>query len=329
MIDKLHSIADSFAGKRVLVIGDVMIDEYIWGSVSRVSPEAPVPVVLEKKRERRPGGALNVVSNLLALKARPLLAGITGMDSGGEFIKRYLEENGIDQAGLTVTGDRPTTVKTRIIGNSQQIVRLDSENTKQIDDTAAGRILKYIDDNADNISGIIISDYNKGVINEKIQERVKSLHRKKGLYVSADPQIKHYRLYNDLSLITPNHHEAGAFVGIMIEDDKSLHETAGRIMKEINPELLLITLGEKGMMLYGRDKKFTHVPTIAKRVYDVTGAGDTVITVFTLAMICGASPVESAVLSNIAAGHVVGELGATAITLETLKERIKPEYIPI
>ena len=329
MIDKLHSIADSFREKRILVIGDVMIDEYIWGSVSRVSPEAPVPIVVEKKRERRPGGAFNVINNLLTLKTKPFVAGVTGKDSDGEFVKKYLEQNGVDSKGLIITSDRSTTIKTRIIGNNQQIVRLDSENTKQIDDITTGKILKYIDDIADDISGIIISDYNKGVINEKIQQKAKSLHAEKGIYVSVDPQIKNYRLYNELSLITPNHHEAGAFVGVLIEDEKSLHETAGRIMDDINPELLLITLGEKGMMLYGRDRKFIHVPTVAKHVFDVSGAGDTVIAVFTLSMICGASPVESAVLSNIAAGYVVGEPGTAAIPLEILKDRIKPEYILI
>ena len=329
MIEKLRSIVDSIPDKRILVIGDLMIDEYIWGSVSRVSPEAPVPIVVEKKKERRPGGAFNVINNLLTLKTKPFVAGVTGKDSDGEFIKNYLEQNGIDSGGLIETSDRPTTIKKRILGNNQQIVRLDSENTKQIDDNATEKILKYIDDVADSISGIIISDYNKGVINEKIQNKVKALHRQKGIYVSVDPQIKNYRLYSDMSLITPNHHEAGAFVGLLIEDDKSLHKTAGRIMDEINPELLLITLGEKGMMLYGRDRKSIHVPTVARHVYDVSGAGDTVIAVFTLSMICGASPVESAVLSNIAAGYVVGEIGTTAIPHEILKNSIKPEYILI
>ncbi|MCU0820877.1 MAG: PfkB family carbohydrate kinase [Spirochaetes bacterium] len=328
MIEKLFSIAGSFPEKRILVIGDIMVDEYIWGSVSRVSPEAPVPVVQEKKREIRPGGAFNVVNNLVALSTRPLVAGAIGNDECGSFILEYLRRNGIDAGGIVEFQDRPTTKKTRIVGNNQQIVRLDLESTKQIEESATEKIIKYIDNNAGIISGIIISDYNKGVINKKIQEKVKMIQRL-GIFVAVDPQIKHYRMYNDLSLITPNHHEAGSFVGTLIDDDRSLHETAGKIMDDINPELLLITLGERGMMLYGRDRKFTHVPTIARHVYDVSGAGDTVICVFTLAMICGAKPVEAAVLSNIAAGYVVGEVGTAVIPHSILMDRIRPEYIPI
>ncbi len=327
MIDKLNSIVDSFPQKPVLVVGDVMVDEYIWGGVSRVSPEAPVPIVRENKRERRPGGALNVVCNLLSLKASPLVTGVVGKDDVSHYIKKYLKQNGIDDSGIIDVPSRPTTLKTRIIGNSQQIVRLDAENSDIIDNTVTDKILTYIEKKSDDISGIIISDYNKGLINGKILQKVNDLRNDKGIFVAVDPEIRHYRYYKDVSLITPNHKEAGSFVGIRIEDDKSLHDTANRILKEINPELLLITLGEDGMMLCNNDGKVTHVPTIAKHVYDVTGAGDTVISVFTLAMICGATPHESAVLSNAAAGYVVGEAGTTAIPFDVLKSRITKEFI--
>lgn len=329
MIEKLNSIVDSFMDKKILVIGDLMIDEYIWGSVSRVSPEAPVPVVLEKKRERRPGGALNVVSNLLSLGAKPLIAGIIGDDAGGDYIKEYLKKNKIEAGGMATASARPTTVKTRVIGNNQQIVRLDAETAGSTGKAETESIIRYIESKTSVISAIIISDYNKGMINEPILQSVKKLSAEKNIFTSVDPQVKHYRLYNDLSLITPNHHEAGAFTGISIDDEDSLHKAAKKIMDEINPGLLLVTLGENGMMLYEKNAGFTHVPTIARHVYDVTGAGDTVITVFTMAMACGASPEEAAVLSNIAAGYVVGEVGTTAIPFNILKERLKPEFIPL
>ncbi len=329
MIDKLKSIVDTFPEKRVLVLGDVMVDEYIWGNVDRISPEAPVPVVLEKNREKRPGGALNVINNLIALGTSPLIAGVTGRDRGGKYIREYLQANKIDTNGIIEIPEKPTTSKTRIIGNSQQIMRLDTESSEEISDRAITELLEYIDTCSDEISGIIVSDYNKGLINAKILNMVRKLKNEKKIFVAVDPEVRHYKLYSGISLITPNHNEAGACAGIPIDDKTTLDKVAKKIIDEINPDLLLVTLGENGMMLCKSDGSFTRVPTVARHVFDVTGAGDTVIAVFTLAMICGAEPVESAVLSNIAAGYVVGEIGSTVIPFEILKEQILPEYIPL
>lgn len=303
-----------------------MVDEYIWGSVSRISPEAPVPVVLEKDREHRPGGALNVINNLIALQATPYITGIIGTDEGGRFVSNFLEENDIDIDGIIKVPEISTTQKTRIIGNSQQIVRLDFERSDPIEANFTEEMLDYIDSKMEYIDGIIISDYNKGVINSNVLKKLQDL-RYKGFFIAIDPHVRQFKNYFGMSLVTPNHHEAGEGIGIKIVDEESLRKVSKEIINEMGHELLLITLGENGMVLCKGDGSYTHIPTVAKHVYDVTGAGDTVITVFTLSILSDATPEEAAILSNIAAGYVVGKIGTVIIPLQDLQARIISEYI--
>ncbi|MDY6969390.1 MAG: bifunctional ADP-heptose synthase [Spirochaetota bacterium] len=328
MIDRFKTIIDSFEDKGVLVVGDIMVDRYIWGNVSRISPEAPVPVVLEEKREDRPGGSLNVVNNLISLNAKPYVAGIVGNDNNADFVYEYLDNNRVESKGIIKTLKRPSTLKTRIIGNNQQMLRLDYEDPCEVDEEISHRLISYVKSIREKISGIIVSDYNKGLISRNLLQGIYAILGE-DIFIAVDPNVASFNLYRNISLVTPNHHEAEEASGVKIFDYDSLCIAAENIMNKISPLLLLITLGENGMALFGRDVPFKHVPTVAKHVYDVTGAGDTVITVFTLAMLCGAAPEEAAVLSNIAAGYTVGEMGTTAISKEVLKSRIAPEYLSL
>ncbi len=312
---------------RVLVVGDVMLDHYIWGDVTRISPEAPVPVVRFERETYMPGGAANVARNLAALGVNTVLAGIIGRDASGSRLRSLLEEEGISCEGLIASRSRPTSIKTRIIARQQQVVRLDREVDDDLDLTLGSKLWAKIRPLIDSVNAIIICDYAKGVVTNDLLSSIKSIAREKKIWLSLDPKPVHQVDYTGFSLITPNRKEALELAGIFDigprtppEKDQKLRKVAETILDRYAPDILLITLGEYGMMLCRRGENPVHIPAVAREVYDVSGAGDTVIATFTAAIIGGASPLEAAIISNQAAGIVVGKIGtATASAKEIIQ----------
>ena len=310
---------------RVLVVGDVMLDQFIWGGVSRISPEAPVPVVDFQRESFMPGGAANVARNLVSLQTPAELFGAIGKDDAAGKLLALLGEQNIGCAGLVKSAARHTSIKTRIVAHQQQVVRVDRETRGHLDDKLTAALLAEIKKKIAKADAVIVGDYGKGVVTQPLLNRIKSLCHERGVWLSLDPKPVHHLNLGGLSLITPNRKEAFELADLPDETknenpfaDKNLMLVTERLLKELNPALLLITLGELGMLLCQRGRKPFHIPTVAQEVFDVSGAGDTVIASFTLAIAAGASPVEAAILSNHAAGIVVGKVGTATTTPEEL-----------
>ncbi len=316
---------EEFKKKRILVLGDIMLDEYIWGSVSRISPEAPVPVVLVEKESKIPGGATNVVNNLADLEVNTYVCGIIGKDASGKFIKNYFKKKKVNIDGIIETPERATTRKTRIIAHQQQVVRVDRENSIPVSDSIIKRIVNYVKDIIKYIDAIILSDYGKGVIIPPIIESIIELGVKHSKIITVDPKIEHFFYYKGVTLITPNHNEASQALGIKIKTQDDVYNAGKMIMKKLNLKSLLITQSKDGMTVFQRGKSPRHIPTNALQVFDVTGAGDTVISTATAALTTGLGIEESAILSNYAAGIVVGEVGTTTISTKKLISALKKE----
>jgi len=313
------------ASTRIIVLGDVMLDHFIWGSVSRISPEAPVPVVEFNRESHMPGGAANVARNLSALKVNTELYSAIGDDPAGQQLKVSLREQCVGCNGLIAIDARPTSIKTRIVAHQQQVVRVDRESKQELGATDAQTILRALEDEMGRTDAVIVADYGKGVVTQSLLEGVKALCRERGVWLSVDPKPVHHLNLAALSLITPNRKEAFELAGIPDGarfnnplDDKALLQVVDRLLNELRPALLLITLGDQGMLLCQRGQRPFHIPTVAQEVFDVSGAGDTVIASFTLAIAAGASPVEAAIISNHAAGVVVGKMGTAIVTAEEL-----------
>lgn len=303
-----------------MILGDVMLDEYIWGNVSRISPEAPVPVVEVMDESVKLGGAANVALNVKTLGDIPLLVSIVGKDKNGDRLKELLSGAEISSHGIFVDETRRTTAKTRIIAHSQQVVRADRENTEELSSDLTLLMIDFIKKKIkeDKISALLISDYGKGVISLRLLSEIIDFARENNIFVSVDPKETHFMNYKRVSIITPNHSEAGFAFGKRIKDEKSLEEVGWGLLEKLEAEALLITRGEKGMSLFEKSKTLTNFPTVAKEVYDVTGAGDTVISALTSAHSAGANLKEAALISNHAAGIVVGEIGTAQVTKEEL-----------
>ncbi len=310
------NIIRGFRDKNILVIGDIILDHYIWGRVSRISPEAPVPVVEVTRESFLLGGAANVAHNIVSLGGKASVIGINGLDSAGEALMDILSQKGVNSEGI-FTENRPTTVKTRVIAHNQQVVRFDREDKKYVDGKILKGILGYINSVLFRYDAVIISDYQKGMIsNELIRDIVKKT-KPRGMFIAVDPKVGHFDFYKGVSLITPNVMEASSGANIEIRDDKTLLRAGRSLLKKLSSKAVLITRGEQGMSLFEKNK-VTHIPTVAKKVYDVTGAGDTVISAFTLASASGANMEEASVIANHAAGIVVAEVGTAVATLEQL-----------
>jgi rfaE bifunctional protein kinase chain/domain len=316
----------SAAGKaRVLVLGDVMLDQFIWGSVARISPEAPVPVLDFERESFMPGGAANVARNLTSLKVSTEIFGAIGEDDAAHQLKKLLAAQHIGCRGLVTNPARHTSVKTRVVAHKQQVVRIDRETRDGLDPKLVGQLLGAMKKRLPETDAVIIGDYGKGVVTQPLLNEVKSLCRERGVWLSLDPKPVHQLNLSGLSLITPNRKETFELADLPDETktanplaDKNLMLAAERLLNELRPAVLLITLGELGMLLCQRGQKPFHIPTVAQEVFDVSGAGDTVIATFTLAIAAGASPVEAAILSNYAAGIVVGKIGTATTSPEEL-----------
>jgi D-beta-D-heptose 7-phosphate kinase/D-beta-D-heptose 1-phosphate adenosyltransferase len=326
-VSRVRQILNAAAKTRVLVVGDVMLDQFIWGSVVRISPEAPVPVVEFERESFMPGGAANIARNLTALGLFTEIFGAIGNDDAGRWLKKLLAGQKISCGGLVTHTARHTSVKTRIVAHKQQLVRIDRETRDGLDAKLTGRLLAQLKSKLSRADAVIVGDYGKGVVTQPLLNEIKSLCRARSVWLSFDPKPVHHLNLSNLSLITPNRKEAFELANLPDETcdahplaDKNLMLVAERLLNELRPAVLLITLGELGMLLCQRGQKPFHIPTVAQEVFDVSGAGDTVIATFTLAIAAGASSLEAAILSNHAAGIVVGKIG-TAIT--TAQELIK------
>jgi len=316
---KIKSIISRFKDARILVIGDVMLDEFIWGKVSRISPEAPVPVVWVNSETYMPGGASNVANNIATLGARTIISGVIGDDSRGEVLNRLLSEKGVDTDGLIVDHKRPTTVKTRVIAHHQQVVRIDKEDTTETPKSVLNKICDFVDFRIRDVDAVIIEDYGKGVISNGLIKEVVSIAKRKKKIIVVDPKEDNFSCYRDVTSITPNRFEAQNAVGFKLKNRDDLCRAGYAILKDLRSKSVLITLGEEGMALFEKGgKKPLHIPTLAQDVFDVSGAGDTVISVFTLSKCCGATDVEAANIANCAAGIVVGKVGIAVVTQEEL-----------
>lgn len=318
----LNKLIDNFGKTRILVIGDIMLDRFIWGKVSRISPEAPVPIVEVEHETTMLGGAANVVNNIVSLGGNVLLSGILGDDLVGREIISKLKELDVDVSGIFVENDRPTTVKTRIIAHAQQVVRYDREKRISFKSHTINRFLNFIQEKKEGLSGIILSDYGKGVVTRELMNGVKKVMSDSKIPLAVDPNVKNFSLYKDVTIITPNHHQAGEVADMEIVDKESLRIVGEKILHNQGCQALLITRGEDGMTLFEEDGKITHIKSMARKVYDVTGAGDTVIATLMLGIGSGLDLKSAAYLSNLAAGIVVGEVGTSTVRIDNLKELI-------
>ena len=320
---RLKKVISEFKRARVLVIGDLILDEFLWGDVSRISPEAPVPVVWVRKESFMPGGASNVANNLRSLGANVHSVGVIGDDERGSILKGELKTSGINTDGIFVDASRPTTLKTRVVAGHQQVVRIDKEKIEPLGGELVSRMAEYVSEVIDEIDAIIIEDYGKGVITPRLLEKVVALAKRKKKIISVDPKEEHFKYYRGISVITPNNHEASKAVGFPIKDEASLERAGKALLSKVGCRIALITLGENGMAVFQKNKSMEHIPTVAQEVFDVSGAGDTVIASYTLSLASGGSPTESAYISNFAAGIVVGKIGIAIVTPEELTDRIK------
>ena len=306
-------------GRRILVIGDLMIDEWIWGTVTRISPEAPVPVVAVADHSFTLGGAGNVASNLRALHAGVVFAGTIGSDAFGVQVRGLLQEQQVDESGIFTLTDRPTTRKTRVVAHNQQVVRADWESTAPLSDDDRGRIAAFVRRRAADCDAVILSDYAKGLLCREIVEATSICP-----IVLADPKPQNVGLLRGVTCVAPNVAEASTITGISIVDDASLERAGVRLVEMLDCRYAVITRGEHGMALFGRKGERLTIPSVARTVYDVSGAGDTVIAVLALALAAGA-PIEQAMqLANFAAGVVVEKLGTATASPEEIVALVEP-----
>lgn len=315
---KYKRIAGSFKDLTVMVVGDLMIDEYVWGEVSRVSQEAPVPIVVIRERSLRLGGACNVANNIAALGAKAIPVGVVGDDYRAGLLRSMLQERGIPVGGLVQDRSRATTTKTRVIARGQQIVRYDEESAEALEADLVQEVLEFVKGSIDAVDAVVIEDYGKGVICPELTKEVLSVARERGKVIAVDPKDEHFLLYKNVTVMTPNQNEVATFWGRKIRTFEELVSAARKLRDETQSEAILVTRGEHGMLLLSKDGELTSIDTVAREVYDVTGAGDTVIAVMTLAL-CAGAPMDSAArLANQAAGIVVTEIGAATVSVAKL-----------
>lgn len=327
---RLAALLARFAGKRILVIGDLMLDEFIWGKVSRISPEAPVPIVNVTGESYYPGGAANVARNVGEFTAGVSLMGLIGTDPQGERLMGLMAAAGIDTSGVQCDQGFPTIVKTRIIARNQQVVRVDRERKSPLTGAQTECAMAYLDRAIDSLDGIVVADYGKGFLSQSLADYICRQARAHGKVLAVDPHPHTSLAWNGATAIKPNRAEAFIAAGMPAADpvapvlaDEALLEAARRLLRQWQTENLLITLGEHGMLLLTSHGPPYHTPTRAQAVFDVSGAGDTAISVFTLGLAVGASPADAAELANRASGIVVGKLGTATVTVAELRASLQ------
>ncbi len=325
----LRDVIDRFAEANILVIGDVILDQFIWGTVTRISPEAPVPVVNVTKEELLLGGSANVVRNIVSLGGRCALCGIIGDDAMGNELLRLMREAGVPTDGL-IKGRRPTTIKTRVVAQRQQVVRYDREKAGPPSAATLPQLLAYLENNLAKFDAVLVSDYAKGVVCGPLMERLNELlaglrRTGRSLPLIVDPKPVNAQLFSGATVITPNNFEAAKISGIEITDEDSLLAAARAIKKALTCTTVLITRGEAGMALLEGENDMVLIPTMAKEVYDVTGAGDTVAVALSLGLAAGCSMTEAAIIANHAAGIVVGKVGTASASRDEVQAALAAE----
>lgn len=317
-IKKLLEIENKFGDHKIAVIGDMMLDGYFWGDVSRVSPEAPVPVVEIEKEFFRFGGAANVALNINKLGGKAIPIGIIGNDSDGKIFNNLLNSENIDNSAIFRDITRPTTTKTRVIADKQHVVRIDKESKVYISNKFEKKILNFLQNNISSIAAIILQDYNKGVLTEFLIEEIIKLANYHNKIITVDPKFINFKNYKNVTVFKPNRKETENILGIRIQSDKDISAAGNKLLDMLNAKYILLTLGEKGLTLFEKGKSEIKIPTKARKVADVSGAGDTVISTLTLALASGASIEDSAYIANYAAGIVCEEIGIIPIEKEKL-----------
>lgn len=318
-LKRAEALMEKFKKARILVIGDLIMDHFIWGKVRRISPEAPVPVVEVTSESIVLGGSANVVNNIHSLGGHAVVTGVIGSDNDGRRLVEMLKEKGIPAEGIIKDPRRPTTIKTRIIAHSQQMVRFDREKKDRIGPETSAKVINYIKKAVKAADLVVISDYAKGLITQQLVEETNAACQSLGKPVAVDPKVEHFDYYKGVTIVTPNNLEASQASGVDITDDETLHRAGEVLFNRLGCQALLITRGENGMSLFETASE-THIPTVAKEVFDVSGAGDTVIGTLALALASGANFREAAVLANFAAGVVVGKVGTATLSQEELHE---------
>ena len=315
----VEKILNDSKGKTIAVIGDVMLDRYFWGNVSRVSPEAPVPVIDIENETSHLGGAANVANNLKSLGIKSILFGVLGHDNSGKLFRDIAENSGIDCSGLYEDTSRPTTVKTRIIGNNQQIARLDREVRDSLSTENEKHILDKLN-NLESLSGIIFEDYNKGTLSEFLILEITSFARINSIPIFVDPKLDNFFSYKHSTVFKPNKKEASQALGMELKNSHDIDKAGKLLLEKLECNNVLLTLGGDGMMLFENNGDVITVPTLARQVADVSGAGDTVIATLSACIAGGATVKESAIIANFAAGVVVEKPGIVSITPEEILE---------
>lgn len=320
---RLEALSSSFCAARVAVVGDLMLDRYMFGHVSRISPEAPVPVLDIQDEQARLGGAANVGHNIHGLGATPVMLGVVGDDTSGLILKGLFADLGFPLDGIITDKERPTTVKTRVIAGSQQMLRIDHEKKHDISKETEDRLIAAIEDNIGQLDGIILEDYNKGVVTTSVIHRVIEIGRKNNVPVLVDPKFQNFFEYKGCTVFKPNRKETEDALGVRMNTESEIEHAGRKLLDVLQAENVLLTLGEKGMLLFekGEPHSFS-IPTRARKVADVSGAGDTVIATLAVTIACGINLREAAVLANRAAGLVVEELGIIPIYRERLMEAL-------
>jgi len=319
---RLQSLFDGFAGKRIAVVGDLMLDRYFWGSVGRISPEAPVPVVEVESESTRLGGAANVANNIAALGGVPIMVGVIGSDLTGTELLKIIEGNGFPTSGIVIDSTRPTTVKTRVIAHHQHVVRIDQETKQNINSEIQAKILKTLSESMKTLDGIILEDYNKGVLVPHLIHEITEAARKHEKTVSVDPKFNNFFAYKNVTVFKPNRKETEEALGCKLGEWDDIDKAGKEMMHVLDAENVLLTLGEQGMALFEKGDKVTHMPTRAIKVADVSGAGDTVVSTLSMVLASGGDIGEAATLANFAGGIVCGEVGIVPIDKQVLLKEI-------
>jgi rfaE bifunctional protein kinase chain/domain len=320
--ERITEIIGQFKNKKIVVVGDLMLDKYVWGKVVRISPEAPVPVVEVETETEKLGGAANVANNIRSLGGEPILIGVVGNDTNGETLVGLVEQQGCSTFGIITDNSRPTTTKTRVIAHNQHVVRIDSEQKKEISETIQDQMLDILQNHISAIDGMIIEDYNKGVVVRSFIQRLIEFSRKHQKIITVDPKFNNFFEYRNVTVFKPNRKETEDALGKKLRSEEEILIAGKDLLERLRAETVLLTRGDKGMTLFEKNGDVSHVETQARHVADVSGAGDTVIATLTMALVSGATMKEAATLANHAAGVVCGEVGIVPIELDALKSSI-------
>ncbi len=317
---RLEEIFNNFKNKNIGIIGDLMLDRYLWGNISRISPEAPVPIVEINNESNRLGGAANVANNIKSLGGIAQILGVIGDDEDGKILYKILKNTGFEIEGVVFDRTRPTTVKTRVIAHKQHVVRVDKEDRRDISDEIEEKILDNLRNKIKNLHAVIIEDYNKGLITKSLIYGIIEICNKNGVIVNVDPKYNNFFEFKNVTVFKPNRKETEDALGIKLADEESYKQATERISELLNANAVIITRGEEGMSIRIKHDEFYTIPTTARKVADVSGAGDTVISTLTIAMAAGANIHEAAIMANTAGGIVCGEVGIVPIDKNELYE---------